>query len=546
MTLEKYKSLRRKRVMKIFVLSIFFFILLWTGLYAVNTFVLKDRAIISTSVSGQDLSFKTAEEIDIFFNNFVANEIPLKIRLSVDGVETEIAKDEFNFVIDSQGIISNGKNGILGMSFATINNLKGSEANDFVKADLKPVFDRFWFKISKENAAYVDEIGFLRNCSTAIFDFGVDEHKLSRALWEGASELGEIKITSRDFLSNQDILLLDHCANYNSQIGYINELSSKLGVEESTKLFDYKLSSESKGWVLIDKELLDSRINEFKIKNDRQASDGQYEIINNQIYLLTPYIIGSILNIDSTNFSLEAWLQNPNTKMPFVFEESKPSILAMNLPIRDFTKLMGYGISGIDMDRDNRAGQAANAVAGFKEIQNIVVSPGQVFSFHNNLNYIPGTSKTAKGNFVGMGICTTVTTLFRAVLDAGLEVVERENHGEYIEKYRYNPNNGDPNNRDLVDATYFGDPRSIVDFKFKNNFSNDILLRNHVWYENGQQYHRVEIRSAESEPLREVWLGNWRISNRRSSRVFNSYFDRVVKIGDQVVLQDSYFSDYQR
>lgn len=542
--IQNFKPNHRTR--KLFILTILSFTFLWISLYAISNIFLADRVMFSTSVSGQDLSFKTEEEVNKFFENFVKEEIPLKIRLIVDGVATEVSKDEFDFKIDSSSIMQNGKGGLFSMAFATINNLKGSEVNDFVRVETSSVTSRLPFRTGQENAIYVDESEFLMNCSSNTYNIQINTGKLEKEIWNDTVDSGEINIISSDYISSSANDLLEHCTNYNTQITYLEDFAKSLDFASLNEIFAYKFTSNKKGWIVLDDAIFSNKITEYKSNKDKSADEGQYEIINNQIYLLTFYQVGQIVNLEKSNESISSWLVNPTSNSPFVIDETQPELLSKGLPIRDFTRLMGYGVAGIDMDRDNTIGQAGNAVAGFKEIHNVVLSPGQIFSFHNNLNYIPGTSTTAKGNFVGMGVCTTVTTLFRAVLDSGLEVVERENHGEYIEKYRFNPNNGDPNNRDLVDATYFGDPRSIVDFKFKNNFSNEILIRTEVWYERGQQYHRVEIRSAIGEPEREVWLGNWRISNRRSSRVFNSYFDRVVKIGEQVVLQDSYFSDYQR
>ena len=67
---------------------------------------------------------------------------------------------------------------------------------------------------------------------------------------------------------------------------------------------------------------------------------------------------------------------------------------------------------------------------------------------------------------VGGGICQYATTLFNAVLLAGLPVVEREAHSLYISHY--------PIGRDATVAW------GAVDFKFRNDTGKTLLIRSWV------------------------------------------------------------------
>lgn len=104
-------------------------------------------------------------------------------------------------------------------------------------------------------------------------------------------------------------------------------------------------------------------------------------------------------------------------------------------------------------------------------IDNTLVAPGETFSFNGTV----GPRTAAKGyqeapaivNGVlvpqlGGGICQFGTTIFNAVFESGLPVVERRNHSFYISHY--------PKGRDATVS--WGGP----DFKFKNDTEHWVLI----------------------------------------------------------------------
>ncbi len=64
---------------------------------------------------------------------------------------------------------------------------------------------------------------------------------------------------------------------------------------------------------------------------------------------------------------------------------------------------------------------------------------------------------------IGGGICQVATTVFNAVYEAGLDIVERHNHSYYISNY--------PAGRDV--GVSYGE----MEFKWKNSLPNDVLLK---------------------------------------------------------------------
>ncbi len=119
-----------------------------------------------------------------------------------------------------------------------------------------------------------------------------------------------------------------------------------------------------------------------------------------------------------------------------------------------------------------------------------IVAPGKEFSFNKRLGdvsastgyrsaYVISGGKTVLGD--GGGVCQVSSTLFRSVLDAGLDVTKRLQHSYRVSYYELNSDPG-------FDATvYSGD----VDFRFINDTPGHIII---VTHNNSEElYMNVEI-----------------------------------------------------
>lgn len=116
-----------------------------------------------------------------------------------------------------------------------------------------------------------------------------------------------------------------------------------------------------------------------------------------------------------------------------------------------------------------------NIALGAKQVSSITVPPGEEFSFLDALGevteetgykkeYVIAYGSTRKE--AGGGICQVSTTMFRAVVDAGLPILERRGHG-YIVGY-YGPG---------LDATVYG---PWVDLKWLNDTGAPITIKSTV------------------------------------------------------------------
>ncbi|WP_209123753.1 VanW family protein [Alkalihalobacillus sp. BA299] len=133
------------------------------------------------------------------------------------------------------------------------------------------------------------------------------------------------------------------------------------------------------------------------------------------------------------------------------------------------TKQVGQYITYFNKFNKQRSHNISLAVDA---INNHVVFPGETFSFNNVVGnrtiekgYLPAPI-IVRGELtdgIGGGICQVSSTLFNAVDQVGLEIVQRYSHSRRV---RYVPPGRD------ATVSWYG-----PDFKFKNNFNQPILIQ---------------------------------------------------------------------
>jgi vancomycin resistance protein YoaR len=216
---------------------------------------------------------------------------------------------------------------------------------------------------------------------------------------------------------------------------------------------------------------------------NRPPQNATIQIANGRATLFKPSIYGIKLNeISAIEQIKEALIklekgEEVNLTVSLVISRTKPEIANKDVNDLGINELLGRGISyyyGSAASRIHNLSLAASRVNG------TLVPPGGTFSFNESVGdisaltgfqsaYIIKDGRTILGD--GGGVCQDSTTLFRAVLDAGLPIVERRAHSYrvvYYEKGGYKPG---------LDATVFA-PTS--DLKFKNDTPAHILVQAYV------------------------------------------------------------------
>ncbi|MGE5371975.1 MAG: VanW family protein [Solirubrobacterales bacterium] len=128
------------------------------------------------------------------------------------------------------------------------------------------------------------------------------------------------------------------------------------------------------------------------------------------------------------------------------------------------------GVFATTLDQSQK-GRTKNIERAAKQLDGTIVMPNETFSMNETLGprtgengYVKAPVLTSKGikRDLGGGICQVATTLYDAVMQANLQIVERQPHSKPVD---YAP--------DGLDATILGDQ---VDFRFKNTSKDPVMI----------------------------------------------------------------------
>ncbi len=173
--------------------------------------------------------------------------------------------------------------------------------------------------------------------------------------------------------------------------------------------------------------------------------------------------------------NLETWSNNSDGEIKYEIPliKSQPKIKTDEVNNLGIKELIGRGTSSFRHSSDIRN---YNVQKGAGIVNRILVAPNETFSFIKNLGevtldngfkqaYVINKGKTVLD--VGGGICQVSTTLFRAMLDAGLNITDRKGHAYRVSYYEEDSKPG-------FDATVF---IPNPDLKFVNDTGNYVLIQ---------------------------------------------------------------------
>lgn len=263
---------------------------------------------------------------------------------------------------------------------------------------------------------------------------------------------------------------------------YLEEISKnpvKLNFESSNWDLDAKtlitlLDYEDEK--LINKKMVTAYLKDLSKDINQEVVEAQFNFnpATNRVTTFKPAQEGRILDIDKTADLIILALNKERAKtITLPVSIIKPKIQtaeANNLGIKE---LLGQGISRFTGSIQNRI---YNINLAASRINGVLIPPGEVFSFNDKVGDISAASGYKQAYVIksgrtvlddGGGVCQDSTTLFRAVLNAGLPVVARTAHAYRVSYYEQGFPPG-------LDATVFS---PSVDFKFKNDTPAHVLIQ---------------------------------------------------------------------
>lgn len=236
-----------------------------------------------------------------------------------------------------------------------------------------------------------------------------------------------------------------------------------------------------------DQNKLKDLISPIAQKIEKKPIDALFKFENNRVTTFRPSSDGQTVDISLLNEKI-------NSQALTVMSLKKKEIIIIPIPIKiippDITtdKANNLGIKeligqGHSLFYHSIPSRIYNVNLGAGRINGVLVAPNEVFSFDKALGdvsaftgykqaYIIQNGKTVLGD--GGGICQVSTTFFRALLNAGLPIVERNAHAYKVGYYEQDSPPG-------FDATIFV---PSVDLKFKNDTDNWILIQSQIDLDN--------------------------------------------------------------
>ncbi|NMB70369.1 hypothetical protein GYA27_04175 [candidate division WWE3 bacterium] len=246
----------------------------------------------------------------------------------------------------------------------------------------------------------------------------------------------------------------------------------------------------------------------------------------------------------------------------------KPTVELAMIDTSSEEDINKYGIysllgEGISKYTGSGAARVKNLNLAAQRTSGVLVPPGAIYSFNKAIGEVSGATGYDAGYIIlggrtvlgeGGGVCQTSTTLFRAVLNAGLPIVTRYPHAYRVVYYEIDKPVG-------FDAAVF---QPSLDFQFRNDTPNYILIQAFPVLEESKLSFKIygtpDGRSVEiTEPVvtnqvappapsyqddptlakgvvRQVDFPAWGA---------NVSFNRTVKRGEEVLYNDTFKSRYQ-
>lgn len=215
---------------------------------------------------------------------------------------------------------------------------------------------------------------------------------------------------------------------------------------------------------------------------DSEPQSAKMTMTNGRINIFQPSHEGKILNQSAAIADISAALfarivaqdsVDPKTVI-LKAETKKPELSETDVSNLGINELIGTAYTNF---KGSPANRVHNITIGATALNGVVLKPGDEFSTLSHLGAIDATGGYLEELVIkenrtvpefGGGLCQVSSTLFRAALNAGMKITERQNH-----KYRvsyYEPPVG-------MDATIY-DP--APDFKFVNNYASHVLIQSKI------------------------------------------------------------------
>ncbi len=231
-----------------------------------------------------------------------------------------------------------------------------------------------------------------------------------------------------------------------------------------------------------DEETINFNLRNISTRINRNPQNPKFNFNGGKVTEFLPALDGVLVDTEATkekiitSFNFLVANKQLETSFDLPVKRTPPEITTDKVNNLGIKELIGRGTSTYYHSIPSRVYNVSLAAG---RINGTLVAPDETFSFNNTLGdvsaftgyqqaYIISGGKTILGD--GGGVCQVSTTLFRAVLNAGLPITERAAHAYRVGYYEQGSSPG-------LDATVYG---PSPDFKFINNTQNYVLIESYV------------------------------------------------------------------
>ncbi|MBD3282267.1 MAG: hypothetical protein GF387_01515 [Candidatus Portnoybacteria bacterium] len=242
---------------------------------------------------------------------------------------------------------------------------------------------------------------------------------------------------------------------------------------------------------------------------------------------------GKKLKIEESINPIAQGINSLNNEIRLKIEKTKAEITTENIDTLGIDSLLAKGVSDFTGSPSSRV---HNIKTGTAKFHGYLIKPDQEFSFNEILGevgpeqgYLP--ELVIKRNETvpeyGGGLCQVSTTLFRAAINAGLEITERYHHAFPV-KY-YNPQG--------FDATIY--PPS-PDLKFINNTPGYILIQGQI-----KDYKLIFELYGTSDDRRVVIEGPYQYDIQENGAMKARLTQKVYDKNEELIINKTFYSNYR-
>ena len=422
--------------------------------------------------------------------NLISNtSIPSKITLNIKGVEKEILSSEIVKKIDYEKSVNRAytytHTGNFVLDFYTKIKLifKPLKVGLEIEFDQVKLEELLLILSSKEGSVPISPSVKIIN-SEAIVDSGkngvqIDIDDISTKIKSSIIFLDNNKIDI-NLIETKDELSKDQVIVYKSKVEKIINKKLELKLDFDTiEINDKQLALFFDSRNDFNETQIKLKIADVSRKINRNPQNSVFIIENGNVTEFTPSQDGITVDEDKLVEEIKNYvikLSNEDQKtFTFNIPVIKSAAKIKNEDVNDLgiNTLLGKGVSYFKGSIQNRIYNINLAQSKFK---GVLIPPNEIFSFNEVLGdvssytgykaaYVIMEGKTVLGD--GGGVCQVSTTLFRAVLSAGLPIMERRAHAYRVGYYEQGSSVG-------LDATVYS---PTTDFKFKNDTANYLLIQ---------------------------------------------------------------------